>query len=142
MTHVLWRNYFCMIPENASHRFVTRLSCQTVLIMKKPFRLFNSRSDVYRALQLFFITSSMLIAVSYAFPGLLHVPWLYPLMVLWAFVLMVISFYYGQTETEEEEEYTVRQSTGYEMEQTPIWEQLHLKSVLPQRRDWDDDDLV
>ena len=114
--------------------------------MKDSFQLFRTRSDVYRALQLFFMTSSTLIAISYAFPGLLHVPWLYPLIVFWAFVLMIVSFYFGQTAIEEEEEEFAEQPQNgneKEPEQTPLWEQLQLRSVLTQQRNRrDEDELV
>ena len=110
--------------------------------MKDEFRLFRSRSDVYRAMQLFFITSSTLIAVSYAFPGLLYGPWLFPLISVWAFVLMIISFYYGQTEGEQEEEYATQMQAEQEKDQTPLWEQLPLRSVIPEKRAWEDDEIV
>ena len=110
--------------------------------MKDEFRVFRSRSDVYRAMQLFFITSSTLIAVSYAFPGLLYVPWLFPLISVWAFVLMIISFYYGQTEEEQEEEYATQTQAEHDKDQTPLWEQLPLRSVIPEKRLRDDDEIV
>lgn len=110
--------------------------------MKDEFRLFRSRSDVYRAMQLFFITSSTLIAITYAFPGLLYVPWLFPLIAVWAFVLMIISFYFGQTEVEEEEEYATQTQREYEKDQMPLWEQLPLRSVIPEKRALEDDEIV
>ena len=112
--------------------------------MKDPHRLFRSRSDVYRALQLFFMTSSTLIAISYAFPGLLRIRWLYPVIVLWAFTLMVSSFFYGQTSQEEEGEYTPQvQRATEEPEHLSLTEQFPLRSVIPQKRDnWEEDDLV
>lgn len=108
--------------------------------MKDSNSLFRSRSDVYRALQLFFITSSTLIAIRFAFPGLLYVPWLYPLIVLWAFVLMVVSLYFSQTSEEEEEEPIMQ--TKEEPEQTQTWERLKLRALATKERPWQDDELV
>ena len=115
--------------------------------MKNSFQLFRTRSDVYRAIQLFFMTSSTLIAINYAFPGLLHVPWLYPLIVFWAFVLMIVSFYFGQPaiEEEEEEEIYAEQSQNMNVKepgQRPFGEQLQLRNVLTRHRSWDENELV
>ena len=106
--------------------------------MKSSTSFFRSRSDVYRVLQMFFLTSSTLIAVRFAFPGLLYVPWLFPMIVLWAFILMIVSLYYSQTAEEEEEvEYPLQTSQSSET----TYEVLNLRSIQKEKR-WDRNDLV